>query len=214
MRKVILFVAPIFPMLSGCAGWVIFGHTIGQGDSTPQQQSAPQALAPTAAPAAAQLRSATSAPDPKLRAVTLAFTSEAKEKINADPRFNGDALLAAIHADLQSHALLDDNGDAHSDRSVEIVIDDFATRPTSNAIVFGYVLSNATLSGNIEVRDATGRELRTFNIKADSRLAAPADGEQGQPLGPLYRRFADLAVSELTGVPIKAPDNSNTEVPR
>ena len=222
MRKVMLFIVPIIPMLSGCAGWVVFGHTIGQDRPTPTVQAAPpeqSAPAPTQAPTqaatqapvqpavASQPRAATGSTDAKLRAVTVALTPEAQQKIDADPRFSRDALLAAIHDGLRTHKLIDDNGDAQVDGTIEIVIDNFATRPASNAVVFGYVLSRATLAGNIKVRDAAGRELRAFEIKADSPLATPTTGGQAQSLGSLYHRFADLTVSELTGtaVPVEMP---------
>ena len=128
----------------------------------------------------------------------------------------GFADLAANLADtfseqITSHGLIDDSGDAPADHTIDIVIDNFVTRPASNAVLFGYVLSNATLSGNIKVRDAAGRELAQYQIKADSHLTAPANGEQAQPLHSLYRRFADLTVSTLTGVPIEAPPS---EMPR
>jgi hypothetical protein len=194
MHKLVQFIAPIIPMVSGCAGSVVFGHTIGQAHPTSTVQAA-------------------SAPDAKLRAVALAFTSKAGEKIDADPRFNRDALLAAIQGELRTHDLIDDNGNTHADGIVEITIDDYAIRPTSNAVVLGYVLSNAALTGDVEVRDAAGQELQTFKIKANSRLATPANDGQAQPLASLYREFADLMVSELMGVHIKA-DNSNTEMPR
>jgi hypothetical protein len=220
MRKVILFMVPIIPILSGCAGSVIFGHTIGQNhpastvqvpapeqvSPAPASTSAP-APGPAPAPALSQPKAATHVADAKLRSATITFTADAKEKIDADPRFNGEALLATIIADLRSHGLIDDSGDAPADHTIDIVIDNFVTRPASNAVLFGYVLSNATLSGNIKVRDAAGRELALYQIKADSHLTAPANGEQAQPLHSLYRRFADLTVSTLTGVPIESPDS-------
>jgi hypothetical protein len=204
----------IIPMLSGCAGSVIFGHTIGQDHSTstvqapPQEQSSP---APVSAPAPIQPKAAMHVADAKLRTPTISFTPDAKEKIDADPRFNREALLATINGELRSHDLIDEGGDAPADHTIDIVIDDFVTRPATNAVLLGYVFSNATLAGNIEVRDAAGRRLSLYEIKADSRLAAPANGEQAQPLHSLYRRFADLTVSKLTGVPIAAPE---TQMPR
>jgi hypothetical protein len=226
MRKVMLLVAATLPMLCGCAGTVIFGRTVGQGDSTSAVQAPPAihsapAVQPTpavqstptvqSAPQEPSARTAKAATEPRFKAVTVAFSPEANGQTNADPRFSSDALLAAIHADLQTHQLLDEDADAHSHGNVEIVITDFAIQPASNVILFGYVVSNATLAGNIELRDATGQKLRTLGIRADSRLTTRADGGQAQPLGALYRRFADLTVSELTGVPIKAPD---TDMPR
>jgi hypothetical protein len=195
MRKLMQAMVAIIPMLSGCAGSVvIFGHTIRQSHPAEAVQPA-------------------SAADQKFRAVTVTFTSDAQAKIDADPRFSGDALFAAVHDELQTHDLIDDNANSAAGRTVEITIDDYATRPTSNAIVFGYVISDGVLSGNVEVRDGVGHELQNFRIKANARLAAPLDDGKAQPLRSLYGRFADLTLSELTGVPIKS-DDSNTQMPR
>jgi len=239
MRTLMLPVVPIFLMLSGCAGSVIFGHTIGREDSTstvqasaperappqpatpataPPGNTAPAAPAtptPASSPAPAPVKSvAVASVDAKLSAVTVTFTSAAREKVDAEPGFNQDALIAAIRTDLQRHQLLDDGADTHSGRTLEIVIEDFAARPASNAVVLGYTFSNATLSGKVGVRDADGRAPRTFNVKADRRLSARTDGGQAPALDPLYERFADVTVSELTGVPGTAPGSSGSEVPR
>jgi hypothetical protein len=195
MRKLIQVIVPVIPMLCGCAGSVVvFGHTIRQGHAAPAVQAA-------------------STVDAKLKAVTIAFTSDAKGKIDADPRFNGDALLAAVHDDLRTHDLIDDNVNTPAERTVEITIDEFANRPSSNAVVFGYIMSDAVLSGDVVVRDGAGHTLQSFKINADARLTTPVDAGKAQPLRPLYRRFADLTVSELTGVPLKV-DDSNTQMPR
>jgi hypothetical protein len=233
MRRLALFLVLVTMMLSGCAGWVVFGHTIGEGHPTPAGQSAPQVpVAPQApvvprTPVAPQtgaapqttVASRVSAALPagsKLTAVRVSFTPEVKKKVNADPRFKDGALLTAIERELRSRKLLNDNdpADATADRTVEVVIDDFATGASSNAVVFGYVLGTGTLAGIIDVRDAAGQELQTFRIKTDSRLATPADDEQAQPLQALYHKFADLTVDNLTGVPQKPDQTSNNEVPR
>jgi hypothetical protein len=204
-------------MLSGCAGWVVFGHTIGQESSASPVQAAPAAPAAAVAqepapPApASQPRAKAPVAQTKFRTANLVFTPDVKAKIAADPRFSGEALFTAIGAGLRSHDLMQDSGDTQADHTVEIDIDDFVIRPASNAVLFGYVLSTATLTGRVVVRDAAGRELRRYRIKASSRLATPATGEPPQPLDSLYNRFADLTVSKLTGMPIKVAEQ---DVPR
>jgi hypothetical protein len=127
------------------------------------------------------------------------FTPEAREKIAAEPQFKEDRLLATIEDELRAHKLFDDS-DSRATGTLEVSIDDFATRPLSNAVVFGYVLGNGTLTGRIEVRNAEGAEPRDSRINAESRVEKPVSAEQSNAFGPLYRKFADLTVYSLNGV--------------
>lgn len=227
MRKLLLLMATVTPMLGGCAGSVIFGHVIGQDHPNQPvqpaaQESAPSVAAPgtastasaspaVATPAAVQQQTPPRAPESRLKVAALTFTSDATDKINADSRFNRDALLTSINTQLRSHDLIDDSGGNQAQRSIEFTIDDFAVRAASNAVVFGYVFNNATLVGQARVHDAAGHEVEHFEIRAETRVTTRTDGDPAQALNSLYRRFADITVGKLTGVPFKAPE---TEMPR
>jgi hypothetical protein len=208
MRTLILTFT-ILMTLTGCAGWVVFGHTI-EAD-----QPAPAAHPAVAPPSAATQSSTTtpaspaqpagSTPSPPstpvpaahlFRAVTVTFTPAASEKIAAEPQFKQDSLLATIEDQLRAHGLLD-SSDPHASGTLEISIDDFATRPASNAVVFGYILGNGTLAGRIEIHTADGKALQDSRIKAESRVDKPVGPDQANPFGPLYRKFADLTVDTL-----------------
>jgi hypothetical protein len=232
MRTQALFLLPVAIALSGCAGWVVFGHTIEDKPATPVQQPAISPQQPVISPqpsgvASPQQAAVNAQPAEQightLKGVTVTFTPEARQKINADRRFKEDALVAAVENELRARHLLDPGATgaghtiadrANADRAIEIVIDDFATRPATNAVVFGYLLGEGTLTGTIDVRGASGEQLQAFRIEADSRLATSADGTDEQPLRPLYRKFANLTVSNLSGAPRKSDDSTNTEVPR
>jgi hypothetical protein len=185
MRSLKLFpVAAALMTLSGCAGWVVFGHTI-EG-----KQPAQPALTSPASP-----------DPPMLKAVTVTFTPAAQQKIAAEPQFQQASLLTAIETELRAHKLLADH-DPHARGTVEISIDDFATRPTSNAAVFGYILGTGTLTGNVEVHATEGKEPKDSRITAESPVAkSVSGGGQANPFGPLYRRFAAATVNSLTGRP-------------
>jgi hypothetical protein len=206
MRSLTLCLIPALLTLSGCAGWVVFGHTIG-GESQPQPAAAVQPTYKTDHPYA------TSAPllapqpvvtagarvsAPMLKSVTVVFTPAARQKIATEPQFEADRLLAAIQDELRAHKLLDDS-DPHASATLEISIDDFATHPLSNAVVFGYSLGNGTLAGQIEVRSAGSDEPRDWRINAESRVDKPVGAEPSNPFGPLYRKFAALTVDQLGG---------------
>jgi hypothetical protein len=198
MRTLTLLLVPVVMTLSGCAGWVVFGHTIeGQ---RPQSSAVAPPASTTDHPYAAQ-----PAPEPPpvavpstrvLKSVTVSFTPAAREKIAAEPQFKEDRLLAVIESELRAHKLFDDS-DSHATGTLEVSIDDFATRPLSNAVVFGYVLGNGTLAGHIEVHNADGKGPRDSRINAGSRVEKPISAEQSNAFGPLYRKFADLTVDSL-----------------
>jgi hypothetical protein len=126
----------------------------------------------------------------------VTFTPAAREKVAAEPQFKEDRLLATIEDELRAHKLFDDS-DSRATGTLEVSIDDFATRPLSNAVVFGYVLGNGTLTGRIEVRNTEGGEPRDSRINAESRVEKPVGAEQSNAFAPLYRKFADLTVDSL-----------------
>ena len=208
MRKLLIPIAAAALMsLSGCAGWVVFGHTIQGPQPAPPAQPPLTTQVPTPQPPPAQVPSAppASPETPMLKAVTLTFTPAAQQKIAAEPQFQQATLLTAIESELRAHKLLDAS-DPRARGTAEISIDDFATRPTSNAVVFGYILGTGTLSGNVAVHAVAGNALRDARITAQSHLAKPVSDGQANPFGPLYHRFAAATVDSLTGTTSTQPE--------
>jgi hypothetical protein len=181
-------------LLEGCGNVAVFGHTIGEGrtsseaktDSTPAAQDA-------AIPGARAVK-----------AVTLVLTPQVAAKVADDSTFKKDALLDAIKAELRSRQLFDDT-DSRATATAEISLDDFAVRPTSNAVVLGYIINDGTLSGELRVRDGDGKDLQRDRIEAKSKVTAAANRENPDFLVPLYRRFASVTGDWLAGTPSK-PD--------
>jgi hypothetical protein len=148
-----------------------------------------------------------------LRGVTVTLTLPAQEKAATDRRFKEDAVAAAIENELRARKLLAED-DAKAERTVAVVIDDFATQPTSNAVIFGYVVSEGTLTGDVDVRATSGQQLQAFQVTAKSRLVMPASGEDNHALHALYNKFAKLAVDGLAGATSKPGDVTDKEAPR
>jgi hypothetical protein len=202
-------------MLAGCGQVSVFGHTIGEKqvpqDSADRNGSEPvkaepiKAEPPNAstvaetAPATTVAKQAVTIPTiQKVKSVTLVLTPQAAAKVADDPRFNADALLAAIKSELQSRKVLDGN-DSHVTAMAEISIDEYSMRPTSNAILFGNIISNGTLNGSVRLRDEQGNDLPGYRVEAVTRVSIPASGESKNPLGPLYREFAIMTGHALDG---------------
>jgi len=147
-----------------------------------------------------------------VKSVSIVVTPEAAAKITGDAsRFTADALLDAIKTELKTRKLLDEQSPQASG-TAEIVVDDLATRPTSNVILFGYKMLAGTLEGDIRVTGAPDNDSTGARIVAQSKLTLAASGDDKNPLGPLYRRFAVLAADRLAGVESQAQDPSS--IPR
>ena len=105
-----------------------------------------------------------------------------------------------------------DEQDPHASGTAEVIVDRLGTRPTTNAIVFGYKMLAGTLEGDIRVTGLEGGESTGSRIVAESKLTVAASGDDKNPLGPLYRRFAVLAADRLAGVTSQPQDP--TGIPR
>jgi len=216
-KWIVLLLVAYTGALSGCAGSVIFGHTVGSGGSAAAPPAAAAPAVPSAAPIQPRVQTSpatlpiTAAPRLTVTAVTVAVTPAVRDQLAAEPRLKDSALLAAVNAELRARKLLGDPG-SQSGRTLQISVDAFATRASSNAVLFGYIVGSGTLAGEVIVRDAADVELRRFRVQAASRLMRSASGQDENPLGALYRRFANLAVDNLTGTPSK-PDDTDV-VPR
>jgi hypothetical protein len=217
----------IVTMLTGCGQMIVFGHVVGEKPAPVQPNTegsdsatpAPQSSAPAQAAATGASTPAIAQPAAKspviahaVKAVNLTITPEASAKVTGDAsRFAADALLAAIKAELKSRKLLDEQ-DPNATGTAEVMVDRLATRPTTNAVVFGYKMLAGTLEGDIRVIGLQGGESTGSRIVAESKLTIAASGDDKNPLGPLYRRFAVLAADRLAGV-TSGPQES-TGVPR
>jgi hypothetical protein len=181
----------------------------GSGAPAPQPGSP---AAPGTSSAETRLAAAASSAPHVVKSVNIVVTPEAAAKVTGDAsRFTADALLDAIKTELKSRKLLDEQN-PRATGTAEIVVDDLATRPTSNVILFGYKMLAGTLEGDIRVTGATDNDSTGSRIVAQSKLTLAASGDDKNPLGPLYRRFAVLAADRLAGVESQPQDPSG--IPR
>jgi hypothetical protein len=186
-------------LLSGCGQVAVFGHTIG--DKQPTEVAAESAAKPAATASPAQTASTQVPKIPMLKLVTVVVAPQAAAKVAADPKFNADALLAAVKSELQTRKLLND-ADAHASVA-QISVDDYALRPTSNAIVFGNIISAGILNATMQLRDEHGNEVQNLRIEAAAQVSIPANGTSTNPLVRLYREFAITTANTLDGTPPK-----------
>ena len=185
-------------MLTGCGEVVVFGHVVREHPAKTEAAASNPATATnstdhdrqTSAPAADGLSAAL------LHAVnvTLSPASEA-----GDSSVDAASLLDAVRTELRSRNLLDEQN-PRAEGTAEVLIESVTTRPTVNAVIFGYQPMAGTLIGQLRVSNASGEERPTSRIVAESRFSIAADGHDKNPLEPLYRRFAVLTADELAAI--------------
>lgn len=180
-------------MVTGCGEVVVFGHVVREA---PSKTDASAGAATPEGPSGASVQAALGSRAHVVQAVTLTLSPDAKA---GNASIASDALLDAIRTELRSRKLLDEHN-PQATGTAEIVIDNATTRPTVNAVVFGYQMMAGTLTGDVRVNGASGEELPTSHIIAETRLSVAADGSDKNPLAPLYRRFAVLTADKLAGV--------------
>ena len=230
MRAAIALLIPIAAALSGCVHFVAFGHQIGgpaAAAATPasataaaRPASSPAPAAATAAPEGTAAPAATaSGPGvvavvaPTVNSVSVNLAEAVQGDASTDLKLLGGPLRVAIEDELRSRKLLGDEDGSAMGRTIAISIDGFTARTTSNVILFGQVFEAGTLTGDVTVRDGGGAALQTYHIKANSHINRPAAGATTDTLTPLYRKFANLAVDNLSGAPRKPVDLTNTGMP-
>jgi len=205
MTRLAILSVLIVTLLAGCGQVIVFGHVVGERKESAEPQ--PESTAPTSSSYTASPRLTHA-----VKAVNLTITPEAAAKVTGDAgRFTANALLDAIRTELKTRKLLDEQ-DPQASGTAEIVVDDLATRQTTNAIVFGYKMLAGTLEGDVRVTGATGTGSTGSRIVAESKLTLAVNGNDKNPLGPLYRRFAVLAADRLAGVTSQPQDP--TGIPR
>ena len=193
--------------------------------SATEQPAAPSPpVASTAAPPASLSAGSSAAPPPSgtgtrpasapastthvVTAVRVSITPSAASNVMRDKNFAADALTAAIESELRARRLLNAQ-DPRASGTAEVTIDDLSSRPASNAVFFGYQMMVGTLSGDVRVNAAGGSDSANFKIVAASRWNFAVDGDDKNPLKPLYHRFAVLTADRLEGVPLQQDSSAD-----
>lgn len=132
------------------------------------------------------------------RQVSINLNDEAKQKLADNLKFNQVTLLDHVKRALTAQNLLDEKK-AEAKNSVEIVIKDFRVRSNFSAVMFGFMAGNDSITGDVVLRDASGKELNKFEVSASYALGGLAGGQDETRMSWLYEKFAELTVENLRG---------------
>jgi hypothetical protein len=127
--------------------------------------------------------------------VELQLTDDAR-KLQADnAQFSPKELARFMELRLDGNDLLR----ADAPNSIHITIEDFRVRSAASAVLLGILAGTDSLSGRVQVLDATGQQLHSFKVNASYGLGGWGGGQDSMRMNWLYEKFAELTLNELTG---------------
>jgi hypothetical protein len=127
--------------------------------------------------------------------VTVSLSPEAQKLAVDNPKFDQEKLLYTVKRGLEANGLM--KSDAAP--KVEIVVTEFRVKGTLSAVMLGALAGTDNVTGDVIVRDASGRQLRKFTVHATYGLGGVAGGQDNTRLTWLYEKFAEHTVAELGG---------------
>jgi len=136
------------------------------------------------------------------REVTLSLDGNAQAQLADNLKFDRERLLSMVKQALESKNLLA-KAPSPTMPAIEVVITDIRVRSNFAAIMFGFMAGEDRISGDVIVRDASGKELQRFTVSVTYALGGLAGGQDDARMGWLYESFAKETVNELTGTESK-----------
>lgn len=131
-----------------------------------------------------------------VKSVQIILTDDAKKLVADNSTFSVTALKNTIEDQLKALDLLKPN----AGQTMDISIKSFRARSAFSAIAFGIMAGNDNIVGEMIIKDATGKVLKSVEINASYALGGIAGGMTDTRMGWLYGEFAKLATQELNGV--------------
>jgi len=131
-------------------------------------------------------------------AISISLSEEAKQKLTDNMKFDQNALLDTVKRAMTAKNLLNESQSGPLN-TVEIVVKDMRVRSNFSAIMFGFMAGNDNITGDVILRDVSGKELNRFEVSASYALGGLAGGQDGARMSWLYEKFATHAVENLSG---------------
>jgi hypothetical protein len=133
----------------------------------------------------------------KYKVVNVKLNEAAQKKQADNAQFSKEELSAFIKRKLDARTAI--AVDATHD--IEVTVTDFRVRSAFTAIMFGFMAGNDSIDGKVDVKDAAGNIINSFDVSASYALGGLAGGQDGARMNWLYEKFADLAIAEMLDQP-------------
>ena len=136
------------------------------------------------------------APASKYKNVSITLNDQAKTKLADNLKFNTETLRGTVQRALEAQDLIQKTPDQVA-YGVEIVITDVRILSNFSAIMFGFMAGADSVRGDVQVKDASGKLLKEFEVSASYALGGIAGGQDEARMGWLYEKFAEQTLNEL-----------------
>ena len=130
-----------------------------------------------------------------IRNVAVSLTDAGQKEFADNTDFDQASLLASVKRQLQSKQLLIE---AQGGDALEIKISSMRVRSTFNAVMWGFMAGSDNVTGEVYLRDPSGKLINHFQVHASYALGGFVGGIQSVRWDWLYNKFAELTVKNLT----------------
>ena len=135
-------------------------------------------------------------PTAKCKNVSITLNDEAKKKLSDNLKFNAETLRGTVQRALEAQDLIQKTPDQAA-YGIEIVITDVRVRSNFTAIMFGFMAGADSVTGDVQVKDASGKLLKKFEVSASYALGGIGGGQDEARMGWLYEKFTEQTLNEL-----------------
>jgi hypothetical protein len=133
----------------------------------------------------------------KVSDVSISLSSDAKEELKDNLKFDQDELRRHVERALSGYAVFDASKKGQIP-TIEIVVTDVRVRSNFSAVMWGFMAGSDSIKGDIVIRDQAGREVDRFKVSTSYALGGFAGGQDSARLDWLYETFAKEALKEMT----------------
>lgn len=128
--------------------------------------------------------------------IAVTYSDAGKNDLADNVQFNGNELVTRLKNVLSGERFYTEGSGSDS---LEVQITAIRVRSTFNAVMWGFMAGSDNVTGEVFLRDPQGRVVNHFQVHAGYALGGLGGGWEGERMGWLYDKFAQLTVANLTG---------------
>jgi len=131
-------------------------------------------------------------------AIAVSLTEEATGKAADNSQFSAELLKKQLEKSLTEGGLLNHNLSGKLP-SILVEVKSMRVRSSFSAIMLGIMAGTDSITGDIVLKDVSGKEVDRFEVSASYGLGGFGGGQDDVRMGWLYEQFAKEVISEITG---------------
>lgn len=129
-----------------------------------------------------------------VKGIAVTYSKDGQSDLEHNTTFNQAELVNRVKNVLSAQQLYTES---NGNDSLEIQITAIRVRSTFNAVMWGFMAGSDNVTGEVTLRDPQGHVVNHFQVHAGYALGGFVGGLEGERMGWLYDKFAELTVSNL-----------------